>query len=171
MGHSAWSALVEVVSAVTKYLKERNDRHGRNPLLATYITYQVIIINYMQTSRQHLTLFLLPGAPAPPGPGHLAVHHPAAPRPVRGRRDQQHHGQVTPPVLSQHCVTVILSYCREGPMYQYDSIPSNTRLQSVRPSHIWYPPNCKDILLSIRIVSLTRFSNIAPELMLSLGQV
>ena len=44
VGHSAWSALVEVVSAVTKYLKERNDRHGRNPLLATYITYQVIII-------------------------------------------------------------------------------------------------------------------------------
>ena len=41
VGHSAWSALVEVVSAVTKYLKERNDRHGRNPLLATYITYQV----------------------------------------------------------------------------------------------------------------------------------
>ena len=50
-------------------------------------------------------------------------------------------------------------------MYQYDSIPSNTRLQSVRPSHIWYPPICKVILLSIRIVSLTRLSNIniAPE--------
>ena len=50
-------------------------------------------------------------------------------------------------------------------MYQYDSIPSNTRLQSVRPSHIWYPPICKVILLSIRIVSLTRFRNIAPEFM------
>ena len=45
-------------------------------------------------------------------------------------------------------------------MYQYDSIPSNTRLQSVRPSHIWYPPICKVILLSIRITN-----NIAPEFM------
>ena len=56
VGHSAWSALVEVVSAVTKYLKERNDRHGRNPLLATYITYQVTrqaYINIASTQQIH----------------------------------------------------------------------------------------------------------------------
>merc|ERR1719471_2183874 len=40
VGGSAWSALVDVVSVVTGYLTHRNDRHGRNSLLSTYITYQ-----------------------------------------------------------------------------------------------------------------------------------
>ncbi len=40
VGHAAWSALVEVVSGVTRELGTRNDRHGRNSLLSTYITYQ-----------------------------------------------------------------------------------------------------------------------------------
>ena len=41
VGDSAWSSLVTVVSVVTQYLTHNNDRHGRNNLLSTYITYQV----------------------------------------------------------------------------------------------------------------------------------
>ena len=37
---SGWTSLVDVVSEVTKYLSHKNDRHGRNSLLSTYITYQ-----------------------------------------------------------------------------------------------------------------------------------
>ena len=68
VGQSAWSALVEVVSRVTHYLSHRNDRHGRNQLLSTYITYQAhlphldpAISQYTIPQHQHHPGHGLPG--------------------------------------------------------------------------------------------------------------
>jgi hypothetical protein len=42
VGQAAFSAMADVVQAVSRHLSHRNDLHGRNSLLSTYIQYQVL---------------------------------------------------------------------------------------------------------------------------------
>ena len=49
---AAFSAMAAVVRAVSAHLSHRNDSHGRNALLMTYIAYQVLlnVIKYQHCS-------------------------------------------------------------------------------------------------------------------------
>ena len=67
VGGSAWSALVDVVSVVTGYLTHRNDRHGRNSLLSTYITYQAHLPHLDPAISQFTIPQHPPGAGGQPG--------------------------------------------------------------------------------------------------------
>ena len=40
VGQAAFAAMAEVVQVVSRHLSHRNDLHGRNSLLSTYIQYQ-----------------------------------------------------------------------------------------------------------------------------------
>ena len=113
VGHSAWSALVEVVSAVTKYLKERNDRHGRNPLLATYITYQVASQAYTYiASPPHIIPVTRPTCHTWTLPSPSTPSRSTTPSPRTGRSAASWPGDRACPIPAPcHCHTVARSPC------------------------------------------------------------
>merc|ERR1719300_153733 len=84
VGQSAWSALVEVVSRVTHYLSHRNDRHGRNQLLSTYITYQA----HLPHLDPAISQYTIPQHQHHPGHG-LPGHDDDEIRSIMGRYDHE----------------------------------------------------------------------------------
>jgi hypothetical protein len=51
VGQAAFSAMADVVQAVSRHLSHRNDLHGRNSLLSTYIQYQALAYFFLALFR------------------------------------------------------------------------------------------------------------------------